>query len=654
MSRHPVYPNVFSPLQVGGATIPNRICRSAHGTLLSGEAAIAYHEARAAGGVGMITLEATGVHRLVATQIPLWSDDVLPYYREMSRRIHAHGTVLFQQIYHAGASYGARGQQNWGASAIPNYQQGVVPFEMTQAQIDEVVEAFAKAARRCRDGGLDGVDVHASSGYLIHEFLSPALNQRTDGYGGSLENRMRFLLEILDAVRAEVNDPGFVVGVRLPNEDFTPGGLTPDQVAEIAARLDPLVDYVSLHMGSYWRFHTLIAPADDPLGAEMPANAPITRRVTKPTIVVGRINTIDHAEAIIRGGEAQMVSMVRALLADPELVNKARRGEESRIRPCIGTNIGCVGQIMSGHPLSCVVNPAAAREKLIAFEPADKATRRKKVLIVGGGPAGLEAARTAVLRGHQVILHEAGQRLGGQVAIAASAPRRADVGAIVSFLIDEVQALGVEVHLNSWVDADTVAAIDPDEVIVATGTTPRHDGFQVSTPSQPIPGFDRKHVYNAWQLFGYGEPVKIEGPAVVFDDTGSFEAISACDALLKAGVHVTMVSRYEGIGGTVPFPPVTVEASRERLMSSDFDFIGGHYLRRIDADEVEIGVLFTPRVRRVPAKTVVVVSFNQPNRDLVTALNPGNRYQMHLIGDVQGRSGIMNAIHGGAEVGRRI
>lgn len=654
MSRHPVYPHVFSPLQVGGATLPNRICRSAHGTLLAGEAAIAYHEARAAGGVGMITLEATGVHRLVATQIPLWSDDVLPYYREMSRRIHAHGTVLFQQIYHAGASYGARGQQNWGASAIPNYQQGVVPFEMTQAQIDEVVEAFAKAARRCRDGGLDGVDVHASSGYLIHEFLSPALNQRTDGYGGSLENRMRFLLEILDAVRAEVNDPGFVVGVRLPNEDFTPGGLTPDQVAEIAARLDPLVDYVSLHMGSYWRFHTLIAPADDPLGAEMPANAPITRRVTKPTIVVGRINTIDHAEAIIRGGEAQMVSMVRALLADPELVNKARRGEESRIRPCIGTNIGCVGQIMSGHPLSCVVNPAAAREKLIAFEPADKATRRKKVLIVGGGPAGLEAARTAVLRGHQVILHEAGQRLGGQVAIAASAPRRADVGAIVSFLIDEVQSLGVEVHLNSWVDADTVAAIDPDEVIVATGTTPRHDGFQVSTPSQPIPGFDRRHVYNAWQLFGYGEPVKIEGPAVVFDDTGSFEAISACDALLKAGVHVTMVSRYEGIGGTVPFPPVTVEASRERLMSSDFDFIGGHYLRRIDADEVEIGVLFTPRVRRVPAKTVVVVSFNQPNRDLVSALNPGNRYQMHLIGDVQGRSGIMNAIHGGAEVGRRI
>lgn len=648
-----MYESVFQPIQVGGVTIPNRIVRSAHGTLLTGEAAIAYHEARAKGGVGMITLEATGVHPLVASQVPLYSDSVLPYYREISKRIHAHGTILFQQIYHAGASYGG-GAESWSASAIPNFQQGSVPFEMTQSMIDEVIESFAKAARRCRDGGLDGVDVHASSGYLIHEFLSPALNQRTDGYGGSLENRMRFLLEVLAAIRAEVNDDRFVVGVRLPNEDHVPGGLTSPQVAEIAARLDPLVDYVSLHMGSYWRFHTLIAPSDDPLGVEMPVNAVITKRVTKPTIVVGRINTLDHAESIIKTGQADMVSMVRALLADPELVNKSRRGEESRIRPCIGTNIGCVGQLMSGHPLSCVVNPSAAKENLIAFEPADKAATRKRVLIVGGGPAGLEAARTAALRGHQVILHEAGQRLGGQVAIAASAPHRADVGAIVSFLIEEIDSLGVEVHLNSLVDAELVAAVDPDEVIVATGTTPRYDGFQVSTPALPIAGFDRKHVYNAWQLFGHGGSIRIKGPAVVFDDTGSYEAISACDALLKAGVHVTMVSRFEGIGGTVPFPPVTVEASRERLMSSDFDFIGGHYLRSIDAEEVEIGVLFTSRVRRLAAKTVVIVTFNQPNRELVQTLNPGNRYQVHMIGDVRGRNGIMNAIHSGAALARRI
>ena len=451
------YAHVFSPIRVGGVTIPNRIVRSAHGTLLTGEAAIAYHEARARGGVGMITLEATGVHRLVATQVPLWSDDVLPYYREISQRIHAHGTVLFQQIYHAGASYGARGAESWGASAIPNYQQGVVPFAMTAGQIAEVIDAFAAAARRCRDGGLDGVDIHASSGYLIHEFLSPALNQRDDAYGGSFEKRLRFLLEIIAAVRDAVDDPGFVVGVRLPNEDHTPGGLDAATVAEIAARIDPLVDYVSLHMGSYWRFHTLIAPTDAPLGVEMPANRPIVARVTKPTIVVGRINTIDHAEAIIRDGEADMVSMVRALLADPDLVNKSRRGDEARIRPCIGTNIGCVGQIMSGHPLSCVVNPAAARERLITFEPADRAARPKRVLIVGGGPAGLEAARTARLRGHELILHEASERLRGQVAIAASAPHRADVGAIVSFLIDEVTALGVSVHTGSLIDAERVA-----------------------------------------------------------------------------------------------------------------------------------------------------------------------------------------------------
>ncbi|MCP5179847.1 MAG: FAD-dependent oxidoreductase [Pseudomonadales bacterium] len=649
-----MYENLFQPIQVGGVSIPNRIVRSAHGTLLTGEAAIAYHEARARGGVGMITLEATSVHRKAPSSVPLYSDDVLPYYRAISQRIHAHGTVLFQQIYHPGASYGARAEEAWSASAVPNYMQGVVPFAMTQAQIDEVVDAFAKAARRCRDGGLDGVDVHASSGYLLHEFLSPALNHRTDRYGGSLENRMRFLDEVLAAIRAEVNDADFVVGVRLPNEDQVPGGLGAEEVAEIAARLNDRVDYVSLHMGSYWRFHTLIAPTDDPLGVEMAANAKITPRVTKPTIVVGRINTLDHASSIVASGQADMVSMVRALLADPELVNKARRGEENRIRPCIGTNIGCVGQIMSGHPLSCVVNPAAARETILTFEAEDTVTTPKTILIVGGGPAGLEAARTAARRGHRVLLYEAGQRLGGQVAVAAAAPHRADVGAIVSFLIEEIESLPVEVHLNSPVDADVVAAIDPDEVIIATGTTPRYDGFQVSTPGAPVPGFDLPHVVNAWQLFGHGEPVKIRGPAVVYDDTGSYEAISACDALLKAGVHVTMVSRFEGIGASVPFPPVTVEASRERLMSSDFDFIGGHYLRAITSDAVEIGVLYTPRVRRLPAATVVVVSFNEPNRELVTTLNPGNRYGVHLAGDVQGRNGIMNAIHSGAALGRRL
>jgi 2,4-dienoyl-CoA reductase-like NADH-dependent reductase (Old Yellow Enzyme family) len=648
------YANLFQLIEVGRVTIKNRIVRSAHGTALQGESLIAYHEARARGGVGMSTIEATSVHAKAPSSLPLYSDACLPFYETISRRVHAHGMKLFQQIYHAGATHPGVGDQpeTWSPSAIPNVMTGIVPIAMTKAMIDDVVQAFADAARRVRDGGLDGVDIHASSGYLIHEFLSPALNQRTDEYGGSPENRRRFLVEIIQAVRAAVGDGDFAVGVRLPNEDYVPGGLQAADNAQIARAVEPLVDYVSLHMGAYWRFHRLLSPSDDPLGVEMDANRVITRAVSKPTIVVGRIMTLDHASAIVSSGEGDMVSMVRALIADPNLVNKARDGQEHKIRPCIGTNMGCVGQLMQTGVLGCVVNIAAAREDRIAFEP-DKAASVKKVLIVGGGPAGLEAARAAALRGHAVELHEASSRLGGQVRLAAQAPHRGDVGAITSWLTEEIESLGVVVRLNSLVDEEKILEINADEVIIATGTTPRTDGFQVSTPASPIPGHDLPHVIDSWRLFGVGPRPDLQGPAVVFDDTGTFEAISAADMLLKAGLKVTMVSRLDEIGEKVPFPPSTVGAARERLMSGDFDFVGGHYLRAIRPDEVEIGVLFTDRVRKVAARTVVVVGFNEPNRGLAEAL-AGRGIHHHLIGDARGRNSIMTAIHDGEKLGRSL
>lgn len=650
-----LYDNLLEPIRVGGIEIPNRIVRTAHGTLLQGEALIAYHVARARGGVGMSTLEASGVHRSAPLCIPVHTDACLPFYAQLTRRIAPYGMKMFQQLYHAGAGYpAAMGQpEHWSCSAVPNIVSGVMPIAMTKMMIDEVVESFALAARRCRDGGLDGVDIHASSGYLIHEFLSPALNRREDEYGGSAVNRRRFLVEILQAVRAAVGPGPFAIGVRLPNEDYVPGGLTAHDNADIARAIEPLVDYISLHMGSYWRFHKLLAPSDDPLGVEMPANREITRGLSKPTIVVGRIMTLDHASAIVANGEGDMVSMVRALIADPELVNKARRAEAHKIRPCIGTNMGCVGQLMTRGVLSCVVNVAAAREDVISFEPEQPAVQKKRILVIGGGVAGLEAARTAALRGHDVILHEAMPALGGQVALAAKAPHRADVGTIATWLAAEVAELDVAIHCNSLLDLDDVLAIAPDEVIVATGTTPRTDGFQVSVPLQPIPGFDLPHVCNAWQLLGVGPRPALQGRVVVFDDTGTFEAISACDIALAAGAEVTLVSRLEQLGQNVPYPPATVNAARERLMSGAFTFMGGHYLRGISPAGVDIGVLFTSYQRHLPADLVVLVSFNEPNRELVAGLEQhGIRY--HLIGDVRGRNSIMTAIHGAAELTRAL
>jgi hypothetical protein len=250
-------------------------------------------------------------------------------------------------------------------------------------------------------------------------------------------------------------------------------------------------------------------------------------------------------------------------------------------------------------------------------------------------------------------LHEATKALGGQVAMAATAPHRADLGAITSWLADEVESLQVDVHLNSMVDADCVAGIAPDEVVIATGTTPHTDGFQVSTPSAPLEGFDLPHVHSSWDLFGRGNPVDIQGPAVVFDDNGTFEAISVADVLLKAGIKVTMVSRLDSIGQNLPYPPVTVGAARERLMEGNFDFIGGHFIKCVTPDAVRVGVLFTDRHRDVPAKTVILVGHNRPNRELADALADTGT-STHLIGDVRGRNSLMNAIHSGAELGRRI
>lgn len=646
-----LYDNLFEPLALGPVTIRNRIVRSPHGTGLAGEDLIAYHEARARGGVGMSTIQATGVHRSAPQGIPIHTDKAMPFLTEIADRIRPHGMKLFIQLYHPGA--GIQGMpENWSASAIPNPMAGVMPIEMTKPMIDDVVEAFARAAGRVRDCGLDGIDIHASSGYLIHEFLSPALNKRTDEYGGSLTNRMRFMFEVIDAVRSEVGD-SVVVGVRLPNEDYVPGGLTAEMNAEIATAVDPVADYISLHMGAYWRFHKLIAPADDPLGVEMAANSIIKPVITKPTMVTGRIMTLDHASSIVASGEADMVSMVRALIADPNLVNKARNRQENTIRPCIGTNMGCVGQLMSGGRLGCVVNASAGKEQVLTFEPQDRVSQPKKILVVGGGPAGMEFARTAALRGHQVELHEAMKTLGGQVVMARSAPRRGDIGTVIDWLAEELETLGVDVHVNSYVDEELVSTIAPDEVVLATGTSPRTDGLQQATPAQGIAGFDLPHVYSSWDLLGFGDITHLEGPAVVFDDTGTFEAISVADVLLEKGLHVTMVGRNDAIGARLNYPPVTAGAARERLYSSDFDFIGGHHVRRITPEAVEIGVLFTDRSRSIAAKTVVFVGHNEPNRELWQSLQ-GNGPPAHMIGDVRGFNSMMTAIHAGNALGRSI
>ena len=645
------YDNLFQPLQIGKCTVPNRIARTAHSTGTTGEDLITYHEERAKGGVGLTIIEIAGVQPSSATSIPVFTDQVLPFYENLSKRMHAYGTKVFQQLWHGGAAYGRAGQPI-SASAVPAPSVNVVPQPMTKTLIDDTVAAFAAAAARCGEGGMDGVELHGAHGYLIGQFLSPATNRRDDAYGGSLENRCRFLVEILQAVRTAVG-VGFPVGVRLSGTDFIQGGIDPTEASAIAQHIEPLVDFLDISMGSYWRFHKFLSTLDDPLGYELESSERVTRSVRVPTIVTGRIMTLDHASRLVETGVADMVSMVRAMVADPHLVKKAREGREAEIRPCIGTSMGCVAQLMTTGRLQCVVNIAAGKESTVAFETPAPAAVRKKVLIIGGGPAGLEAARTAALRGHEVHLYEMTAHLGGQVRMAASAPHRADLAALTGFLADEIKRLGVHVHLRTPVDPDLVIGERPDEVIVATGSTPRRNGFQLSSPSVPVLGGSLPHVYTVWDVLGFGGNATIGRTAVVYDDTATFEAISAADKLLAGGAHVTIISRLEQLGATIPYPPATVEASRERLLAAGVHFVPSMALREITTTEVVARGIGNELVRTFPADTVVIATYHEPNSEITDYLREAG-ISVHLAGNVNGTDTIQAAIHSAAAVARAL
>ncbi len=645
------YDNLFQPLQIGNCKVPNRIARTAHSTGTTGEDLIRYHEERAKGGIGLTIIEIAGVQPSSATSIPVFTDRVLPFYEELSTRMHTYETKVFQQLWHGGAAYGRAGQPI-SASAVPAPSVNIVPRPMTKTMIDDTVAAFAAAAARCREGGMDGVELHGAHGYLIGQFLSPATNLRDDEYGGSLENRTRFVVEILHAIRAEVG-AGFPVGVRLSGTDFIQGGIDPAEASAIARHIEPLVDFLDISMGSYWRFHKFLSTLDDPLGYELESSEQVTRSVRVPTIVTGRIMTLDHASHIVESGAADMVSLVRAMVADPHLVRKAREGREAEIRPCIGTSMGCVAQLMTTGRLQCVVNIAAGKESTVAFEAPAPAAVRKKVLIIGGGPAGLEAARTAALRGHDVHLYEMTAHLGGQVRMAASAPHRADLAALTGFLADEIKRLGVHVHLRTPVDPDLVIAERPDEVIVATGSTPRRNGFQLSSPSVPVPGGSLPHVYTVWDVLGFGGSATIGRTAVVYDDTATFEAISATDKLLAGGAHVTIISRLEQLGATIPYPPATVEASRERLLAAGVHFVPSMALREITATEVIARGIGNELVRTFPADTVVIATYHEPNAEITDYLRAAG-LNVHLAGNVNGTDTIQAAVHGAAAVARAL
>ncbi|HVX21922.1 MAG TPA: FAD-dependent oxidoreductase [Acidimicrobiales bacterium] len=644
-----MYENLFQPITLAGLTVPNRIARSAHGTGLpwpgTSDDLVDYHAARAREGVGLMFLEKGGVMKSTTALFPAYDRSILAGYDRLRAAIQPHGTKLFVQLLHRGSTaINDLGGPPWAPSTVPNPVAGMMTRPMTKGMIDEFVEGHAISAALAKEGGLDGVQIHAAHGYLLGEFLSPGGNHRTDEYGGSPENRARILIEVLDAVRAAVG-PDFPISVRLSADDDIEGGMGPAEVAQLAAGIDGMVDLFDLSLGTYYRLHRTMSTCDDPPGYELPAAEVVARAVNAPTMVTGRILSLEHASRIVADGQADIVSLVRAMIADPFLITKSKEGRAHEVRPCIGCNV-CVAPRMT-----CAVSFAAGRESTVPFEVDEPAATPRRVLVAGGGPGGLEAARTAALRGHTVELHEATGSLGGQMALTANAPHRSDYGSFVRYMTDELKRLGVSVRYDSRVTARDVASFGADVVIVATGSAPRRDGFQSIRPVAPVPGFDLPHVHSSWDLLGDPGRIEVGGRALVYDDPALHEGLAVVDALQEAGAEVTYVTPHDGLALRVTNPRVMIGAARERVMSRPLTILPNSSLREITPGEVVVTPRGTDRAIRVPADTVVMVDYNVGVRDLLDELE-GAGVEVHAVGDANGGGSILQAVHDAARATR--
>jgi 2,4-dienoyl-CoA reductase-like NADH-dependent reductase (Old Yellow Enzyme family)/thioredoxin reductase len=645
MSDASTLTHVHTPIRLGAVEVKNRVVRPAHQTQMPHlgnvtEQLIAYHEARARGGVGLTILETMGIHQTSPGTLWGFHPDMENSYPRMMERLQRHGMKVFQQLWHAGHNIRPLDDSPpWSASdqpsteLMPLYPNGV-PIAMTKPMIDEIVEAYANTARNCEKWGGDGVEVHAAHGYLPAQFLSTATNHRDDDYGGPFENRVRFLIEVLEAIRAAVTS-NFAVCVRLSPEDIA-GGLGPEELHRTAALIESkgLADVFNLSMGNYQSIRKTIGAMHEPVFYELPSSLPIREGLETPVIMIGRIRTLEEADQLIRNGDCDMVAMNRATMADPDLVNKTLAGKFEQVRPCIACNQGCLGMETGQGTIVCAVNAGSGREGQIGDHLLTPAEAPRKVLVIGGGPAGIEAARVAATRGHKVTLVEARPNLGGTINLAGMAPTRAGIRDIVVWLEEEIYRLGVDVELSTYVEADDIAAYGADAVIVATGATPRLDGLQVSNPGEPTEGMDQPHVISSNGLFE-GERRDLGDSAVVVDDVGHYEAVAVADHLISKGLKVSFVTRHYAFAPRAE-PFLVNEAALQRLNRGQFRLLSRTRAVSVEKDGVVVAPTYGPAdsnvSEKLPADTVVFVSNNRPNRGLYEELKAMG-VDAHVIGD---------------------
>lgn len=573
------FPLLFSPLTIGSMTLPNRIVMAPHGVVFAGgygsgiDRVIDYHIERAKGGAGLIVMSnflmppswrklASWGESLATT--PLGNLDIandqalIPAYRRLIEGVHAHGSKFISQLNASGRQLYSPGTINFtiplvAPSPLPCPKIQEVPKEITVGEIAEYVETYADAAANMLRAGADGVEVFAAQGYLLSEFLSPNANRRTDEYGGSLDNRMRFLLQVIAAIRHRTGTH-FVVGVRINTDDYETNGVDTDMAQGIAMRLQEtgMVDYLNLSGMTASLYPAWIGDISAP-DAQFAGRAAIVRSAVPgmPTCVVSRIASAEQAEAILASGQADLVGMARALISDPELPNKARSGRSEDVRRCTYSNQACLMRLDRGRGVGCVHNVAVGREAQLGIGSMRSAVKARQVAVVGGGPAGMAAARIAVERGHTVTLFEKTDRLGGQNLMTAAVASRRGFHEVTRWQEHMLRKSGAQLVMETNVDAAMLLAMDFDAIVVATGSVPnRHAYSSFRAPGESLGGVDADHVATVWEVFFRLDRIGLN--VIVLEEDPQFAGIAVAEHLAANGRTVHLVSPHLHAGSQLP------------------------------------------------------------------------------------------------------
>ncbi len=543
------FPRLFSPFRLRDVELRNRIVSTAHGTTTSErglptEGTAAYHAARARGGVGLIVMEAASVHHTAVYNdcfLSCHSDAAVPGFRHVAEEVHAQGATVFGQLYHPGATM--RGHvdgvrlvpvgPSFGVTETGRRASRAMPLPL----IGEVVAAFGDAAARMMAAGLDGIEINGRNGNLPAQFLNPRINQRSDAYGGSFANRLRFLAEIIDEVRGRIGDR-VPLGLRISAESMDEVGLVPAEVIEACKALAPRLDYFNVMVGSIGTFAGLshiVPPMGIPNGYTAPRAAAVREATGRPVLVAGRITRPELAERLLEDGQADLCGMTRALIADPELPNKARAGRAEDIRECIGCNQACIGHEPLGVPVSCIQHPETGRERTLGLR--SRAAHSRRVIVAGGGPAGLKAAAVAAERGHRVTLFERERHFGGQARTAALIPGRSEFGGLVSNLVREAQASGAELVPGTEVDPGLVRREAADAIVIATGAVPH---------LRPVEGADEIATVDACRILT-GE-AEAGAAVVIADERCDWIGMGVAEKLVREGRSVRLCVMGDAAG----------------------------------------------------------------------------------------------------------